>query len=181
MPKPNPRGQSATEFVLIAPLLFLIFFSVIQFAYMAYVSLAVQRSALAIARKASLQTPEDNSNAFKSQLALSLLPIANLNSKTLLTILETHYDISYSPDRQKVTATVHYPMPIWVPMVRTIFGDTLVPSTNYQNTPEGLAIRTAFSLFNIPQPDLSFEGVRLPVHWVTFQEATFNEGEPTGK
>src|SRR5579863_6687134 len=97
----NAKGQSTTEFVLIAPLLFLIFFCVIQFSYFAYVSLAVQRAALAIARKASLSGVADQT-AFKAHLAISLLPLANLNQKTLLTILEAKFQAFPSQDKKQI-------------------------------------------------------------------------------
>lgn len=177
--KIDQKGQSAAEFVLIVPFLFLIFFSIIQLAYMAYVSLAVQRSAFAIARKASFLKRDEISNAFKSQLALSLLPIANLSSKTLLTILETKCDVSFPENEGPVTATIHYPMPIWVPLARNLFGEDLVPSTDYRNSPEGQAIQTVFSLLNIPQPDFSLAGVRFPVFWITYQATTYYEGKHT--
>jgi len=171
----NQKGQSATEFVLIAPLLFLIFFCIIQFSYIAYVSLAVQRAALAIARKASLSGDADQT-AFKAQLAIALLPIANLNQKTLLTILETKYLTFLSQDRKQRIARVSYPMPIWIPLVRNVFGEDLISSSNYKNSPEGQAIKGVFSLMNKPEPNLSFESVHLSVRWITYEETTFNEG-----
>ncbi len=170
----DQKGQSAAEFVLVAPFLFLFFFCVLQMAYMGFVSFAVQRAALAIARKASLGSTE-NSTAFKSQLALSLLPIASLNQKTLLTILETNYQITQSTDQKQVSAKVRYPMPIWIPLVRNIFGETLTPSANYNDSPEGKAIKMVFSLLKKPEPDLSFHGLSLPVRWIVFEETTFNE------
>jgi hypothetical protein len=176
MPKAfNEKGQSSTEFILIAPLLFLIFFCVIQMAYIAYVSFAVQRAALAIARKASL-SGDANQSAFKAQLAISLLPIANLNQKTLLTILEARCQTFLSQDQKQRVARVSYPMPIWVPFIRNVFSEELVPSSNYNNSPEGQAIKSVFLLLHKPEPNLSFEGVHLPVRWITYEESTFNEG-----
>jgi hypothetical protein len=170
----SPKGQSAVEFALIAPLLFFIFFALIQVAYMSYVSLAVQRAALAIARTASLGS-KDDSTAFKTQLVISLLPVANLSPKTLLTILASDYKVIPSSDNRQVTAIVRYPMPIWVPLVRTVFGKSLIPSVDYNATPEGLAIKNVFQLLGKQPPDLSFEGVHFPVFWMTYKETTFNE------
>jgi hypothetical protein len=167
-------GQSAVEFILIAPFLFLILFAVIQLAYMSYVSLAVQRAALAVARTATL-SGTDNSKTFKTQLAISLFPLSNLNSKTLLTILASKISVTVSRDKKNVIAQVRYPMPIWVPMVSRIFGEPLVPSFDYNNSPEGQAIQKIFQLFNQPAPNLSFQGVSLPVCWVKYEETTFNE------
>ena len=168
------EGQSAVEFSLIAPFLFLFFFCVIQTAYTAYVSLAVQRAALAVARKASL-SPGENSAAFKTQLTLSLLPLVRLNSKTLPTILEAQYLVTVSKDNKKVTAQVRYPMPIWIPIVRNLFGETLTFSPASAGSPEGLAVQNLISLLNHSNLNLSLQSVRLPVRWITFEETTYNE------
>ena len=173
--KIDQKGQSAVEFVLIAPLLFFIFFAIIQLSYMAYVSLAVQRSALAVARDATL-TGWENSISFKSQLAISLLPLANLNPKILSTILASDYDLNYSPDQKAVVVQVKYPMPIWVPLVRNVIGENLESTQDFNQTAEGQAIKNAFELLGKPAPDLNFQNERLPVFWVTYQETTFNEG-----
>ena len=173
-PRFPERGQSAVEFVLIAPWLFLFFFCVIQTAYMAFVALAVQRSALAIARAVSLGSPE-NSKSLKAELAVSLLPISNLSRKTLLTVLETRISSRRSPDH-RITVQVEYPMPVWVPFIRNIFGQPLIPSKDYQGTPEALAIDSVFRLMNISPPDFSFTGLSFPVRWITFQESVHDEG-----
>src|SRR5258708_11160588 len=170
----NEKGQSATEFVLIAPLLFFVFFCVIQFSYIAYISLAVQRAALAVARKASL-SGTFNETAFKTHLTVSLLPIANLNQKTLLTILETKCQVFPSQDNKQILARVSYPMPIWVPLARNVFGEDLIPSSNYTDSAEGQAIKAVFSLMRKPYPSLTFEGAPLPVRCVTYEQSTFNQ------
>jgi hypothetical protein len=176
MRNPVPeKGQSTTEFVLIAPFLFLTFFCIIQFSYLAYVSLAVQRAALAIARKASLSGVSDQT-AFKAHLAISLLPIANLSQKTLLTILETKFHAFKSQDGKQMVARVSYPMPIWVPLARNVFGTDLIASSDYNESPEGQAIKSVFALMGKPEPNLSFQGEHFPVRWITYEESTFNEG-----
>lgn len=168
------KGQGAAEFVLAAPFLFLFFFCVIQAAYTGYVALAVQRAALAVARNAAL-SPAESSLDFKTQLALSLLPIVSLNSKTLITVFEAQYQTALSQDQKQVIARVRYPMPIWIPFLRNLFGEPLIPSFDYNDSTEGRAVRNLFSLLNKPPPDLSFEGARLPVRWIVFEETTFNE------
>ncbi len=170
----NQKGQSAVELAVIAPFLFFFFFAVIQVSYISYVSLAVQRAALAIARTASVGG-KNNSTAFKIQLAISLLPLISLNQKTLLTILSSNFEIITSWDNTNVTARVSYPMPIWVPLVGNVFCNQLVPSVNYNNTSEGQAVKTALQLLNLNPPDLSFQGVQLPVRWITYEATTFNE------
>lgn len=170
----KPKGQSAVEFCLIAPFLFFIFFAIIQLAYMSYVSFAVQRAALAVARDASLGGI-DQTTAFKTKAALSLMPISNLSRKTLLTVLASQCSVAVSSDQKQIIAKVRYPMPIWVPLVGKVFGQTLIPSVNYNNNPAGDAIRNLFLILGKTPPDLSFQGVHLPVVWVTYQESTFNE------
>ncbi len=168
------KGQSAVEFLLVAPLLFLIFFTVAQLSYTAYASFAVQRAALAVARMASLGGI-GNSTVFKTQLAISLLPISNLNQKALLTILASDCKVNESTNKQKINVQVRYPMPIWIPLVGKVFGETLISSVNYNNSPAGQAIKDIFSMLRMPVPDLSFNGVRLPVYWIHFEATTFNE------
>ncbi len=170
----NPKGQSAFEFVLIAPLIFFIFFATIQVSYMAYASFAVQRSALAIARMASLGGIS-NSTVFKTQLAIALLPISNLSQKALFTILASDCKVNESTNKQTINVQVRYPMPIWVPWVGKVFGQTLVPAADYNNSPAGQAIKDIFNMLRMPVPDLSFNGVRLPVYWIHFEATTFNE------
>ncbi len=173
--KKVPKGQSAVEFVLIAPLLFLIFFGIIQLSYMAYVSLAVQRAALAVARNASL-SGRDNSLAFKTQLVISLFPITNLSSKTLSTILASDYKITFSSDYQEITAQVRYPMPIWVPLVQNFLGEDLASPGDTDQTSEGEAIIAVYRFLGKTPPDLSFQGLHQPVVWLNYQVTTFNEG-----
>lgn len=170
-----PKGQSAVEFVLAAPLLFLIFFAIIQLAYTAYVSLAVQRAALAVARNASL-SGQNYSMAFKTQLILSLLPLANLSPKTLSTILESEYKVTFSSDYQQVTAQVRYPMPIWVPLVQNFLGEDLATSNDGSQTQETEAVKSVFNLLGRPAPDLPPQSAHQPVVWVHYQVTTFNEG-----
>jgi hypothetical protein len=170
----NSKGQSAVEFLLIAPILFLIFFAIVQLAYMAYVSFAVQRAALAVARTASLSGP-NNSAAFKTQLIVSLLPIVQLNQKTLLTVLSSDCETTVSPDYQQITTLVRYPMPVWVPLVGNVFGEPVDSSTDYNQTPEGQTVKEIFQLLDKTPPNLSFQGVRMPVVWISYEATTFNE------
>lgn len=162
------------EFVLIAPLLFFVFFAIIQLVYMSYVSFAVQRAALAVARDASLGGM-DQTAAFRTKAVLSLMPIANLSRKTLLTVLASQCSVAVSADQKQITAKVRYPMPIWVPLASNVFGQTLVPPVDYNQDRAGQAVRDLFLILGKKPPDLSFEGVHLPVVWITYQESTFNE------
>lgn len=172
-------GQSATEFVLIAPLLFLIIFCVIQLAYAAYAALAVQRAALAVARTVS-QGGKENDIAARTRVAVALLPIARLNRQALMTILATRCETEVSPDKSRITARVSYPMPIWVPLAGKIFGEPLNPITYDHRSNEG-SLDSIFSILNEPAIRSSLQGTLPRVHWITREESTFNESYPAKK
>jgi hypothetical protein len=173
------RGQSAVEFVLIAPLLFIIFFGIIQLAYMAFVSFAVQRAAIAVAREASLTGNPSRMNCYP-KLIFSLAPLCKLNRTTFACIAASRCQIIESKDKKWVTARLHYPMPIWVPLVGRIFGEEIIPSR--QIIPEGVAndLEKITSLFGFSMPRLSFDGAHLPYfRWMIFEASVFNEGFPS--
>jgi hypothetical protein len=172
----SQSGQSSIEFALIVPLLFLIFFAVIQMAYMGYVALAVQRAALAAAQERSLTGPWGGTD-INFKLAYALSPLASFNQATLACVSQSQYSCSISPDQKKVTIQVRYPMPIWVPLADRIFGQPLASSVDSNSTEMGLAIKEAFKLSGKPEPDLSFQADRFPhVFWITFESGTYNEG-----
>jgi len=120
------KGQSAVEFVLIAPVLFILFFGIIQLFYMAYVSLAVQRATHAIAQQAAAS---DDPNSFLPQFQMieALLPLEQLNSTTLSCALSSKYDIH--SDGSTIFVKVSYPMPLWVPIIKNLLGQNLDSSS----------------------------------------------------
>jgi hypothetical protein len=161
---------------LVVPVLFLLFFGIIQTAYTAYTYFAVQRAALAIARTASLsgtlETKDDKT--FQFQLGVSLLPLVRLNAFMLPAIAASQYDLAYSSDFREVIAQVRYPMPILVPLAGKLFGTRLQP-------PSGASLRQTLdatghiaSLLNVPVPRSPL--ALPPIVWITCQAATYNEG-----
>jgi len=161
--KINQKGQSALEWALIAPLLFLIFFGIIQIAYLGYASLAVQRATLSIAKSAA------RSQIFYDphfQLFYSLAPLEALNKSTLATVLSTQCSIeTIGPN---VHVEVRYPMPIWVPLIGRFIGEPLSPSL-FTNIPGLDLVGKIFQFLGKTPPDLSFLGFRPPyVYWLTF-------------
>ena len=157
------KGQSAVELVLIAPLLFFIFFGIIQIAYLAYASLAVQRATISIAdsaaRTRSIYDP-------RFQLFYSLIPLEALSKSTLATVLSTQCAIQSSGP--KIHVEVKYPMPIWVPLVGRFIGEPLSPS-QFMNNPGLDLVEKIFRFCGKTPPDLSFLGFTPPyVHWITF-------------
>jgi len=172
------KGQSAVEFVLIAPFLFFIFFGIIQLAYMGFVSFAVQRAAFAVAQESSL-TGSQNSSDFYSKLIFALSPLGSLNRATFACIAASRCQITTSDVQKKVTARLYYPMPIWVPLVGRIFGEKIIPSTRFNSNGVTKDIEIAASLFGVSLPNFSFDGVHFPFcRWMIFEASTYNEGYP---
>lgn len=121
------KGQSSVELVLIAPVLFLIFFGIIQLFYCAYISFAVQKATFAIAQQAaSTETPTFFQPQF--QIVSALFPLEKLNNATLLYALSSKCNIQEQNNR--IIATVSYPMPIWVPLIGKVLGQPLSTSSN---------------------------------------------------
>jgi hypothetical protein len=168
----NQKGQSAVEFVLIAPLLFFIFFAIIQMAYMAYASLAVQRATLTIVKEAARSRgilPYDP----EFQLLYSLAPLGALNKETLVTVLATECSVQFN--QAKVHVQVRYPMPIWVPMIGKVFGQPLSPASA-SNIPILKMAGAIFKMLGKSPPELSFSGAKpFYVRWITFSADTIDE------
>src|SRR6185369_5655278 len=82
----KPKGQSAVEFLLAAPLLFLLFFLIIQSAYLGLTALALQRAAMAGAREIGL-TGVLNDQNIRLKIAVSLAPLAYLNQAAFIGLL----------------------------------------------------------------------------------------------
>jgi hypothetical protein len=170
--RPKQTGQSATEFLLIAPLLFFIFFAIIQLAYIAYASLAVQRATLSIAKDAARSNgilPYDP----EFQLLYSLAPLGSLNNQTLATVMATQCIIDRN--QESVHVEVKYPMPIWVPMLGNLIGQPLPPSHS-TNLPAFEMLKTIFKLLGKTSPNLLLSNSTPPfVHWVTFSADAIDE------
>jgi hypothetical protein len=157
---------------LTAPVLFLFFFGIIQLAYTAYVSFAVQRAAYSIAREASSSGSPENYDPY-FQLFYCLYPIGQLHHATLGTLLAT--TCSITSDDDGVHVRIVYPMPIWVPMVGKIFGEKLQLSASDLG-PLTNDLQQVSQILGKPLPDLSFTGAALPyVHLMTFTADGFDE------
>ena len=166
------KGQAAVEFSLLAPLLFLIFFCVIQLAYCAYASFALQRATLAIARDAASSDSPSSYNPY-FQLVYCLAPLGKLNRQALATVLATKCDIN--TDGNVVHVQLIYPMPIWIPGVGKIFGQKL-SLNSVQTSPMTSSLQMAFQILGKPLPNLSFTGLNLPyVHLSSFSTSTVDE------
>jgi hypothetical protein len=143
---------------------------------MAYVSLAVQRAALAIAQDASL-TGDRALRNFRSKLNYSLAPLVSLSPKTLASITACQCTCQESFDKKNINVQIRYPMPIWVPLMGRIFGESLGPTFDSHLYRSGPDLQIASKFFGIPIPDFSSQGLRLPFYcWITFNTSTYNEG-----
>lgn len=174
---PGNKGQSAVEFLLIAPWLFLLFFAIMQTAYIAFVSLALQRAALAVAHEASLTGSRDPKD-LQDQVLLSLAPLPSLHRATLMGILACECSVRTSADGRSVTARIHYPMPLWVPLAGPLFGERLSAALLSRDrsgpTPQ---LRRFLILLGLSLPELTGSASRLPyIHWMDFTATDFNEG-----
>lgn len=173
MPSPlRPRGQAAAEFLLVAPLLFLIFFGIVQLAYFAYGSLAVQRAAYAAARGAACSA-DPSAYDPRLQLAYCLAPLAQLNRRALLSVLATRCEVQ--ADGFRVRARLDYPMPIWIPGLGRIFGQklSLIPA---DAAPLWSSLRSLFQWTGKPLPDFPGDPADLPyVRVISFSADAVDE------
>jgi hypothetical protein len=169
------QGQSLAEFTLIAPLLFLFFFALIQLTYGAFASFAVQRAANAIAREAAASEDPKAYNPY-FQLAYCLAPLGQINSTTLATVLATHCDISIDEETgDYVQVRVYYPMPLWVPMAGRLLGQPFQVASALRSPMEN-ALEIAFEALGKPKPDLSFKQFSFPhVLNLSFTAQALNE------
>ena len=176
MTRNKAEGQSALEFVLIAPILFFIFFAIIQLFYTACLSFAAQRAAFAIARESSL-TGIRTGPRLRFIETYNLAPLAALSRESLVGILAAQYSCRISPDGKRVFAQVKVPLPIWVPMVGKIFGEKLNLSSLSHSRGEEASVRSALTLLNISFPDMTRNQFHLPYFfWLDFESSTHNEG-----
>ncbi|HTA76424.1 MAG TPA: TadE/TadG family type IV pilus assembly protein [bacterium] len=163
------KGQSAVEFVLIAPVLFILFFGIIQLFYIAYVLLAVQRATHAIAQQAAAS---DNPDSFLPQFQIieALLPLEQLSSATLSCALSSKCDIH--SDGTTVFVTVSYPMPLWVPIIKNLMGQNLDTSSAL-----GLVPPTLTSVLQAVGLGISTPNTLAPtkVIWVNFEAKALDE------
>jgi Flp pilus assembly protein TadG len=164
-------GQSTVEFLLVVPVLFFIFFGIIQFFYIAYVSFAVQRATYSIAQQAAA-SPDPASFSPQFQIIEALLPIAQLNPSTITSALATNCAIN--TDGTTVDVKVSYPMPIWVPLMKNLIGQNL----NNQPTPSNLIpplLINVLQTVGLSLPNLSIDQNLTRVLWFTFEAHAVDE------
>lgn len=166
---PNERGQSLVEFVLTAPLLFLLFFAIIQGTALCWTCLTVQRAAMAAARHASrVETTAQAWDSPRFQALVALAPLVALNKAYLVSGLMTKVETTESEGR--LIATVRFPMPIWVPLAGPWLGERIaLPTSSIDPETKGM-IQTVFKLAGKNPPDFDSNLDHLPYYrWIVFQ------------
>jgi hypothetical protein len=174
----KPKGQSAVEFLLAAPLLFLFFFMIIQSAYLGLTALALQRAAMAGAREIGLTGIQNDQN-IRLKIAVSLAPLAYLSQAAFIGILNCRYESNAAFHPREIRFSLHYPMPIWVPIAGKLLGGPLPaapPGFGNGMTP---SLREVFKTAGITRLNLRDTHRGLPcVRWLTFEATFHNEGFP---
>ncbi len=175
----GPAGQSAVEFLLIAPLLFLIFFLILQVTTLGLSCLAVQRAAMAVAREASLsgdavEEPHAGIRAIAQKL-IALGPLTRLNGNaTWLCAAFSSCEVVH--DRTMVTATVRYPMPLVMPLAGKVLGESLDPGRMPPLPGDSDTLAFLLRCAGMTLPEWSaLPRRRLPVRWLRFTARCFNE------
>lgn len=175
----STAGQSAVEFVLIAPLLFLIFFLILQVTTLGLSCLAVQRAAMAVAREASLSgdavmDPHAGIRATAQKL-IALGPLTRLNGKAAW-LCAAFSTCEVTHDRTTVTATVRYPMPLVMPLAGKVLGVSLDPgpAPPLSGNPDTLGFLLHCAGMTLPDWN-ALPRRRIPVRWIVFTARCFNE------
>jgi hypothetical protein len=168
----NAKGQSLVEFTLIAPLVFFIFFAIIQLIYMAYVFFAVQNAAFSIVRKAAASVdPNQYNPAF--DLVYALAPLEKINPVLVETALATQCQIQTQADQVQIS--LHYPMIIWIPLFQRLFGQKLSSPVLSQNLDPNI-LENVFGALKIPVPALESRPPQAPyVHWFVVTATALDE------
>ncbi len=157
--------------MLIAPILFFIFFGVIQFFYTSFISFAIQRATYSIAQQAAA-SPSPSSFLPQFQIIEALLPIEKLNPSILAYTLATQYTID--TDGTNVHVKVSYPMPLWVPLIRNLIGQTLSNQSNTSNfMPPSLA--NVLQAAGLSLPNFNTNQNLTKVIWITFEAQASDE------
>ncbi len=160
------------EFTLIAPLVFFVFLGIIQLTYMAFVFFAVQNAAFSIAHKAAASaSPKEYNPAL--DLIYDLAPLEKINSSLVLTALASQCQIQNQSDQ--VQLTLRYPMIIWIPLFKELFGEKLSLPTTSENLDSNL-VQNIFALAGVSIPLLRAAGAQAPyVHWFVVTASALDE------
>jgi len=157
------------------PLLFLLFFCVLQVLYTAFAALAVQRTSYALARESSL-TGKVSGTVFMVRLYAAMGPLAFLSRTSLVSVAATTFECRPSTDGAEMRVLVRYPMPIWVPLAGKVFGEKMGPEVGPSKDLFGVWERLERAGLRFPDPWRE-EG-RLPYfRWMNFEAVVHNEGK----
>jgi hypothetical protein len=166
----NATGQSAVEFVFIAPVLFLIFFGVLQLFYSAFVSFAIQRAAFSIAQEAATSMSFSNFDP-RFQIVYALFPLEKINSATLNYALATQCNIKQV--KKTIQVNVLYPMPIWVPVMGNLIGQNFANAGSATLIPA--SITNLLQTIGINLPNLNSGTNNTKVLWINYSAECLDE------
>lgn len=164
------------EFVLIAPLFFFIALSILQLAYLAYGFFAVQNAAFSISRDAAASPEPIQYNPW-FDIIYGLAPLARLHASLAAAIPASQCQITEKGN--EVQVSLRYPLVIWIPWLKPIFGRRLSPS-DFTRNPDLTAAETVFNFLKIPMPAFSGLQAQAPyVRWLTVTSTALNENTLT--
>jgi hypothetical protein len=144
------------------------FFGIIQFFYAAYVSFAVQKAAFSIAQEASAASSLVGFDPH-FQIVCALLPLEKLNPSTLTYALASKCTVRQQGS--DVHATVSYPMPIWVPFMGALLGQSLASNI----TPIPSTITNLLQTIGISLSGISSISNSAKVIWINFDAQVLDE------
>jgi Flp pilus assembly protein TadG len=120
---PNERGQALVEFALIAPLLFILLFGIIQFGMTFGGQVGLSNAAREVARYASTVAPNSNAAVITQANAVlpRMIPAFNPGAATP-TVLYCYYSNPTTPVTYswKVVVSITYGHTLFVPLVGAI-------------------------------------------------------------
>jgi len=166
---PPSKGQSTVEFVLVAPLLFLFFFTLVQGAILAWTCLSVQRAAQAVVRHAvRVEREPQGWDSPRLQALVALAPLCRLHKAYLVSSLLAEIHLKH--EGNDMVATVRFPMPLWIPLAAPLLGEKLVIPTGGFGPESTKLVQKVSQILGTRFPDLPSSSAHLPFFcWVTFQ------------
>lgn len=165
-------GQALVEFVWIGPVVFFIFLGIIQFFYMAFVFLAVQKSAITICQNAAAsKNPAQYDPTF--DLVYTLAPLEKISPSLAETFLATSCQIQ--AENNQVRVSLRYPMIIWIPLFKQLLGEKFIPGAA-PLTANAELLQKVFSFASSKVPAFPAIGNQVPyVHWFNIQASALDE------
>jgi len=157
---------------LVAPLVFLIFLGAVQLCYMSLVFFTVQKAAVTVCQNAAASPSPSQYNP-RFDIIYQLTPLAKINPQLAEMALGTQCQIEETAG--EVQVTLRYPMVIWIPLLKGLFGEPWIPVLD-RAVPDARLTSDLFTLMKLPPPLLGASMPPIPyVHWFTVKVRALNE------